>query len=103
MDPDGTIKWSLNGLYHRVDGPAIEHPSGTKLWFLHGFKHRVDGPAMQWHSGRSEWWLNGYRLGDDEVAALLDQKPGPERDLVATLFAGGVPMADAVATAARLD
>jgi hypothetical protein len=33
---DGSKCWTLNGQYHREDGPAIEWPNGTKKWYLNG-------------------------------------------------------------------
>jgi len=31
---DGTKFWYLNGINHRIDGPAIEYPDGTKFWYI---------------------------------------------------------------------
>ena len=31
---DGSKRWYLNGVYHRVDGPAIEYKNGAKEWCL---------------------------------------------------------------------
>ena len=36
-----------NGMYHRVDGPAVEFADGDKSWYIHGECHRVDGPAVE--------------------------------------------------------
>ena len=36
--PDGTKCWTLNGKYHREDGPAIEWPNGQKEWYLNDDK-----------------------------------------------------------------
>ena len=33
---DGTTYWSLNGVIHRTDGPAIEYPNGVKEYWLNG-------------------------------------------------------------------
>jgi len=32
----GDKYWSLNGQFHREDGPAIEYINGNKRWFYHG-------------------------------------------------------------------
>jgi hypothetical protein len=32
----GTFSWHLNGLLHRLDGPAIEGANGRKYWYLNG-------------------------------------------------------------------
>ena len=53
--------WYLNGLYHREDGPAIEHPDGSKYWYLNGKRHRTDGPAIERSDGSKHWYLNGER------------------------------------------
>ena len=33
---DGDKYWSLNGKWHREDGPAVEWSDGSKSWYLHG-------------------------------------------------------------------
>ena len=74
---NGTDKyWSLNGQYHRVDGPAIEYTNGTKLWYLNDNRHRVDGPAIEYANGDKQWWLNNKRCKPIEVfkAATHEQQ-----------------------------
>ena len=34
--------YTLNGLFHREDGPAIEFPSGYKEWFINGKEYSED-------------------------------------------------------------
>ena len=68
-DSDGTKHWSLNGKYHREDGPAIEYPDGAKHWFLNGRRHRKDGPAIEYPNGTKEWLLNGELHREDGPAA----------------------------------
>ena len=58
ISPDGTKYWSLNGQYHRVDGPAIEYANGTKKWWLNDKLHRVDGPACEYANRNNAWYLN---------------------------------------------
>ena len=59
INADGTKLWSLNGQFHRDDGPAIEFSDGTKFWYLNGELHREDGPAEEWSDGTKIWYLNG--------------------------------------------
>ena len=33
---DGNRYWTLNGKFHRMDGPAIEWANGGKFWYIHG-------------------------------------------------------------------
>lgn len=40
---DRTEWKNLNGLYHRVDGPALEYSDGFKAWYINGQRHREDG------------------------------------------------------------
>lgn len=36
-DEQGRREWlDSNGLYHRLDGPALESSSGLKTWIVHG-------------------------------------------------------------------
>jgi hypothetical protein len=57
----GTFHYK-DGIFHRVDGPAIEYSGGEKEWWLYGERHRVDGPAIEYSSGKKEWWLYGEIL-----------------------------------------
>jgi len=62
VDEYGTKHWSLNGKYHRVDGPAFENANGNKVWYLNGKYHREDGPAIEYANGTKSWYLNGEPL-----------------------------------------
>lgn len=66
--PDGIISWSLKGIFHREDGPAVIHPDGTKQWYLNGEIHRDDGPAFESPNGDKEWWKHGNRHREDGPA-----------------------------------
>lgn len=59
--PDGRQEWRVNGLLHRVDGPAITFSDGAETWYRRGRPHRVDGPARTWPDGTEEWWVDGER------------------------------------------
>jgi hypothetical protein len=63
-DPEMTI-------YHREDGPAIEHANGSKYWRLNGKLHREDGPAIEYADGRKEWWKNDKLHREDGPAIEL--------------------------------
>ena len=39
VSDDGTRKWYSDGLYHRVDGPAVEYADGSKEWWIDGVKY----------------------------------------------------------------
>ena len=66
--PDGSKHWTLNGIRHREDGPAIEYGDGRKFWYLHGKWHREDGPAIEYPDGRKDWYLNGKLHREDGPA-----------------------------------
>ena len=59
-------EWRLNGVLHRVDGPAIERPfKNTKEWYQNGELHRVDGPAMEYiddDCGFTKVWFQNDKL-----------------------------------------
>jgi len=56
---NGSKYWYLNGKLHRVDGPAVEYADGDKFWYLYGELHRENGPAIEWANGRKEYRVNG--------------------------------------------
>jgi hypothetical protein len=67
--------WSLNGKYHREDGPAYQfwHSNGQKRieeWWLNGLIHREDGPAIHFfrddRKKYEEWYLNGKKYSREE-------------------------------------
>ena len=78
---DGTREWRLNGVLHRLDGPAIEWAHGDRefwvggkrhrtdgpaaerasyrVWLVNDEPHRLDGPAVEYANGSREFWMNG--------------------------------------------
>ena len=62
------VEYTLNGLRHREDGPAVEWSDGSKEWFINGIRHRIDGPAIIYSSGRKEWIINGLLHREDGPA-----------------------------------
>ena len=65
---DGTKKWTLNGVLHRLDGPAIEYKGGNKEWYQNGRLHRKNGPAVEWKDGSRFWYQDGKIHREDGPA-----------------------------------
>lgn len=60
---DGRKEWWLNGALHRIDGPVVEYDNdGGKQWWVHDVLHRLDGPAVIRSDGREFWHINGYPI-----------------------------------------
>ena len=62
---DKETRYSLNGLLHREDGPALIRDTGrgrNQTWYMHGKKHRLDGPAYitKYYDamGLIAWYIN---------------------------------------------
>jgi len=72
---NGDKKWSLNGRWHREDGPAMEYSNGTKQWLLNGKYHREDGPAIEYPDGSKTWWLNNEQY-TEEVYVMIQFMKG---------------------------
>jgi hypothetical protein len=68
ISSDGAQTWSLNGLWHRTDGPAVILSDGTQQWWANGKRHRTDGPAVINPNGTQSWWANGKRHRTDGPA-----------------------------------
>ena len=67
---DGTIRYKLNGLRHRLDGPAVIRADGTQIWYLNGQCHREDGPAFIEADGSQSWYRNNKRHREDGPAVI---------------------------------
>jgi hypothetical protein len=59
VDESGTHYHTLNGVLHRVGGPAVEHPKGYKEYRVDGVLHREDGPAIEWSDGGRDYYQHG--------------------------------------------
>lgn len=89
-------KHVVNGLLHRVDGPAIIYTNGTQVWYHNGEIHREDGPAITWgdtkvyanhgylhningptvicrqHGFHNQYFLYGYKVDKKLFDALIE-------------------------------
>lgn len=71
VDEDGIIRWKLNGVPHREDGPAVIYKSGTEIWYINGLKHREDGPAIISKARKmSAWYKHGELHREDGPAVI---------------------------------
>jgi len=61
------------GLYHKLDGPAIEWSNGDKYWFKEGKHHRIDGPAWEYFSGYKYWYILGKSLEEKEFNSWISR------------------------------
>jgi hypothetical protein len=68
---DDYVEWSLDGIIHRVSGPAIEWPNGDREWYRYGRLHRrvVAGPARD-TAAMQEWYEYGRRHRRDGAAVI---------------------------------
>ena len=68
-EPETVCHYNTKGLYHRIDGPAVEWYDGSKSWYKHGLRHRSDGPAIITAEGIKKWYINGklHRLNGPAV------------------------------------
>lgn len=53
----------------------LHHESDRKEWRLNGLKHRIGGPAVIWnHTENEEWWFMGKRHRVDGPAVIKYEK-----------------------------
>lgn len=61
--PGGNVCYLLNGVFHRLDGPAFVGADGSTIWLREGKEHREDGPAVENPAdGVLEYWIDGIHL-----------------------------------------
>jgi len=68
--PSGTLRWHKDGVIHRspdlVTGeelPAIVWHDGDIAFYVDGMPHRVNGPAFIFNNVDCEWWFTGEFFG----------------------------------------
>lgn len=85
----GTIRWTMDGVDHREDGPAIIRADG-ETWCLYGEFHRLDGPAVIWsdNSEPNEWWVQGESI--DSYEHLQEVTDCSDEDVIAMKLKWGV-------------
>jgi hypothetical protein len=59
-------------LYPKNYTGIAEYYNGTKYWYLNGMLHRLDGPAVEHYSGYKRWYLNGINYPEEEWFELLN-------------------------------
>ncbi len=62
--------WTLNGNYHRADGPAIANITGRMDYYKNGIRHRIGGPAIICDNGSLYYCINGKFHRDDGPAII---------------------------------
>ncbi|WP_422758719.1 hypothetical protein [Paenarthrobacter sp. C1] len=78
---DGSRSWWIEGVAHRIDGPAVIRADGSLEWYVHG--RRVDGAALD----------DLYRSGDQlAIEAVLRawRHDGPSADAIAAAVRGAL-------------
>ena len=49
-------------VFHRLDGPAVEHSNGDKWWYKEGRLHREDESAVELGNGYKRWFYEGKNI-----------------------------------------
>lgn len=73
----GNKFWYKDGLFHRIDGPAVELANGHKEWYKEDNLHREDGPAVESHNGDKAWYYEDKYVkcsSQEEFVRLLNLK-----------------------------
>jgi hypothetical protein len=63
-------EWSVKGIVHRENGPAVEYANGSKHWYKDGQRHRENGPAVEYADGSKQWWVNDHLHREDGPAIV---------------------------------
>ncbi len=83
--------WTLRGVTHREDGPAVEHVNGDKTWMQNGVWHREDGPALEWSSTKTKqyaWAFRGNFCSKEQYLNKIAKIHGQEyANIIALIYA----------------
>ena len=62
-DDSDDMDYRRYGKLHRTDDkPAYISKKGDKHWYINGILHRIKGPAVEYANGRKSWYLDGKLL-----------------------------------------
>ena len=50
----------------------LEFFYGERIWYLNGITHRIDGPAIEYHTGEKQWYVDGKEVTELEHKLLCD-------------------------------
>ena len=64
---DNAKIWSLDGKWHRANGPALTDIDGYEAWYNHGNRHRTDGPAIVFSNNLVQYWIRDKQLTEYEL------------------------------------
>lgn len=53
------VRYTLNGILHLSNDPAIQWKDGSWAWYLYGQRHRYYGKFCSW---KDELWIHGTRV-----------------------------------------
>lgn len=67
---DNIKEWWIHGQLHREKKPAAI-AFGLKVWAKNGVFHRLDGPAVEAYGGRKKWFIHGVEYSKEEFDACL--------------------------------
>lgn len=70
---DGSEHWLKEGVFHRLDGPAVKNKDGEG-WYKEGKPHRIGGPSFSRtsseHVSLKMWYQEGLRHREDGPAIV---------------------------------
>ena len=72
IDRHKNVNWfNKKFKHHNNFGPALILPNPynnreSRMWFIDGMKHRLDGPAIVWQSGEREYWINNQQFSKED-------------------------------------
>ena len=74
-DIGSALFWYKNNFFHRDgDKPAVIYADGTLEWFINGIRHRVTGPAAVNPNKKHEYWIDGVEITKEVNAWLKTRK-----------------------------
>lgn len=74
VSESGVHFWTLGGVLHRPDAPAVIRPDGTQEWWTMGSRNRTDAPAVITPGHSQEWWVMGQRHRTSGPAVIWERR-----------------------------
>ena len=62
VEQDRKRQWMVDGVLHRINGPAVETDDDWEYWFFDGLLHRLDGPAVSDPRLNFQFYIFGKKI-----------------------------------------
>lgn len=78
VQDNGIVCRYKNSKLHCLEGPAISDPDHYEEWYVEGLRHRMNGPAyINFLTKEKEFWIQGQKYSEESFKKKTSYKDDP--------------------------